>query len=329
MTTEDPACCAGSREEVGSSGGAPARSEDAEPSGQRSEAPSTDGIVHLEGGPFLMGTEEEVGFPADGEGPVREVRLDPFSIDTEAVTNAEFLEFVRSTGYTTDAERYGWSFVFQDFIAPADRAHVLDHVAEAPWWKAVEGATWLRPYGPSSNIFEERELLSHPVTHVSWADATAYADWAGKRLPTEAEWEYAARGGLEGKRFPWGDELTPDGDHRCNIWQGEFPERNTVEDGFERTAPVDAYEPNGYGLHNVAGNVWEWCADWFSAEYHTTEEYDADNPTGPTNGDERVMRGGSHLCHRSWCNRYRVGARSHNTPESSTTNIGFRCVVDA
>jgi formylglycine-generating enzyme required for sulfatase activity len=257
------------------------------------------------------------------------VRLDLFSIGTEAVTNAEYLEFVRSTGYTTDAERYGWSFVFQDFIAPADRAHVLDHVAEAPWWKAVEGATWLRPYGPSSNIFEERELLSHPVTHVSWADATAYADWAGKRLPTEAEWEYAARGGLEGKRFPWGDELTPDGDHRCNIWQGEFPERNTVEDGFERTAPVDAYEPNGYGLHNVAGNVWEWCADWFSAEYHTTEEYDADNPTGPTNGDERVMRGGSHLCHQSWCNRYRVGARSHNTPESSTTNIGFRCVVEA
>ena len=308
MTKDDPVCCGGSREVVGSSGGAPDRSKDAKPSRQRPKAPSTDGMVRLDGGPFIMGTDDDVGFPADGEGPVREVRLDPFSIDTEAVTNAEFLEFVRATGYTTDAERYGWSFVFQDFIAPADRAHVLDHVAEAPGgrlWRGRPGCARTARV----QTFSRRELLSHPVTHVSWADATAYADWAGKRLPTEAEWEYAARGGLEGKRFPWGDELTPDGDHRCNIWQGEFPERNTVEDGFERTAPVDAYEPNGYGLHNLAGNVWEWCADWFSAEYHTTEEYDADNPTGPTNGDERVMRSGSHLCHQSWCNRYRVGAR--------------------
>lgn len=153
MTKDDPVCCGGSREVVGSSGGAPDRSRDAKPSRQRPKAPSTDGMVRLDSGPFMMDTDDDVGFPADGEGPVREVRLDPFSIDTEAVTNAELLEFVRATGYTTDAERYGWSFVFQDFIAPADRAHVLDHVAEAPWWKAVEGATWLRPYSPSSNMW--------------------------------------------------------------------------------------------------------------------------------------------------------------------------------
>jgi formylglycine-generating enzyme required for sulfatase activity len=167
------------------------------------------------------------------------------------------------------------------------------------------------------------------VTHVSWNDAQAYVEWAGKRLPTEAEWEFAARGGLEEKQFPWGDELTPDGEHRCNIWQGDFPEHNTGEDGFLATAPVDTYEPNGYGLYNVSGNVWEWCADWFSPDYHTTEAYNHDNPTGPDSGHQRVTRGGSYLCHRSWCNRYRVAARSKNTPDSPTGNIGFRCIVDS
>jgi formylglycine-generating enzyme required for sulfatase activity len=199
----------------------------------------------------------------------------------------------------------------------------------APWWVAVEDANWLHPNGPSSNVLDDRERLKHPVVHVSWNDARAYAEWAGKRLPTEAEWEYAARGGLEGKRYPWGDELTPDGEHRCNIWQGDFPERNTGADGYVQTAPVNAFEPNGFGLYNVAGNVWEWCGDWFSADHHTTDAYDRENPTGPADGTERVMRGGSHLCHRSWCNRYRVAARSKNTPDSSTGNIGFRCVVDA
>lgn len=137
------------------------------------------------------------------------------------------------------------------------------------------------------------------------------------------------RSGLEGKRFPWGDELTPSGEHRCNIWQGEFPQRNNVEDGYERTAPVDALHPNGYGLYNVAGNVWKWCGDWFSPDYHTTDNYDVHNPTGPPEGEQRAMRGRSHLCHRSWCNRYRVAVRSGNTHNSSATNIGFRCVVNA
>lgn len=345
MTEEDPACCAASREEQLSHGQErPSREAESSSSGdgadtmdhnQRlSTTPAmsgdnrTDRMIKLEGGQFLMGTNDDVGFPGDGEGPVREVTLDPFYIDKYAVTNAEFVEFIRDTGYTTDAERYGWSFVFEDFVSKADGDRVFSSVAAAPWWVAVGGANWLRPEGPSSNVLED-DRLTHPVTHVSWRDAAAYAKWAGKRLPTEAEWEYAARGDLRQRRYPWGDELQPDGDHRCNIWQGEFPERNTGDDGYLQTAPVNEYEPNGYGLYNAAGNVWEWCGDWFSATYHTSSEYSRDNPVGPDDGTDRVMRGGSYLCHRSWCNRYRVAARSKNTPDSSTGNIGFRCVVDA
>jgi len=328
--TDDPACCVASRDEGASSsdetdggGGSRPATDPATPDDDRTTA-----MVRLDGGQFTMGTDSDVGFPADGEGPARDVTVAPFYVDKYAVTNAQFLEFVRETGYTTDAERYGWSFVFQDFLTDAARDNVLQNVAEAPWWLAAEGATWLRPFGPGSNVVED-DLLKHPVTHVSWRDAAAYAEWAGKRLPTEAEWEYAARGGLDGKRYPWGDQLKPDGQHRCNIWQGDFPERNTGDDGYRATAPVNAFEPNGHGLYNVAGNVWEWCADWFSADYHTTDAYDHENPTGPDDGNQRVMRGGSYLCHRSWCNRYRVAARSKNTPDSSTGNIGFRCVVDA
>jgi formylglycine-generating enzyme required for sulfatase activity len=285
-------------------------------------------MARLDGGPFVIGTDSDVGFPQDGEGPAREGTVDPFWIYKHAVSVGEFVKFVRATDYTTDAERYGWSFVFENFVPESDHEHVIHNVQAAPWWVAVDGATWVRPFGPSFNVFEKRDKLNHPVTHVSWRDARAYAAWAEKWLPTEAEWEYAARGGLSEKRYPWGDELTPDGQHRCNIWQGHFPERNTGVDGYVRTVPVDEYESNGFGLHNVAGNVWEWCADWFSSDYHTTDAWDSENPRGPTNGSQRVMRGGSHLCHRSWWNRYRVGARSKNTPDSSTSNIGFRCVVD-
>jgi len=332
MTDPTPSCCAGRRSESNENHNQPR--EDA--SALRDSTPlvsdnddRTTGMVRIGGGRFLMGSDSDVGFPEDGEGPVRQVTVDPFYVDRHAVTNAEFLEFVQETGYTTDAERFGWSFVFESFCNDADRDCVLRHVDAAPWWVAVEGAAWFYPGGPAASVLDDGELLKHPVTHVSWRDAAAYAEWAGKRLPTEAEWEYAARGGHEQRRFPWGDRLTPDGELRCNTWQGEFPEHNTGADGYLQTAPVDAFEPNDYGLYNVVGNVWEWCLDWFSPDYHTTDEYDHDNPTGPKSGNERVMRGGSHLCHRSWCNRYRLGARSKNTPDSSTGNIGFRCVIDA
>lgn len=288
----------------------------------------TDRMVRLDGGTFTMGTDSDTGFPEDGEGPAREVELDPFYIGRYAVTNAEFIQFVRNTGYTTDAERFGWSFVFEDFVGPDDQQYVLDSVSAAPWWVAVKGANWLYPEGPGTNVIES-DRLDHPVVHVSWNDAVAYCEWAGKRLPTEAEWESAARGGLTGKRYAWGDELRPDGEHRCNIWQGEFPEEDTAADGYHGTAPVDAFPANGYGLYNVSGNVWEWCADWFSPDYHTTDDYSHENPTGPDDGQSRVMRGGSYLCHRSYCNRYRVAARSKNTPQSSTGNIGFRYALDA
>jgi sulfatase modifying factor 1 len=274
-------------------------------------------MVRLAGGSFLMGTED-AGFPADGEGPVREVELSPFWIDRHAVSNARFAEFVQETGYSTEAERFGWSFVFAGLLAedfPSTAA-----VAQAPWWRQVFGADWRHPEGPGST---PAERMDHPVIHVSHSDALVFCEWSGLRLPTEAEWEYAARGGLVQKRYAWGDELCPAGEHRCNIWQGTFPTSNEGADGHIGTAPVAAFAPNGHGLHNVAGNVWEWCADWFDPGWHVAAS--RRDPLGPPSGAARVMRGGSYLCHRSYCDRYRVAARSSNTPDSSTANIGFRC----
>jgi len=279
-------------------------------------------MVYLPGGPFLMGAEDDRVVPEDGEGPVHPVRLVPFWIDRCAVTNAEFEEFADATGHITDAERYGWSFVFAGLL-PDDFPDTRS-VAEAPWWRQVYGACWRHPEGPGSELDERAE---HPVVHVSWNDATAYAAWAGKRLPTEAEWEYAARGGLEQMVFPWGDELEPGGEHRMNVWQGTFPDRNTRADGWYGTAPVTTYPPNGHGLHNMCGNVWEWCADWYSPAYYARSPHD--DPLGPSFGVERVIRGGSYLCHASYCRRYRVAARSSSTPDSSTGNQGFRCARDA
>lgn len=275
-------------------------------------------MARIGGGEFILGGDDADANPGDAEGPPRTVRLSTFHIDTGCVSNAAFASFVKDTGYVTQAEREGWSFVFHLLAGPQARRHVLDaHLPQTPWWLPVAGATWRQPAGPGSTA-----QPNHPVVQVSWHDASTFAQWAGKRLPTEAEWEAAARGGLERARYPWGDELTPGGAHRCNIWQGRFPDRNTADDGHIGTAPVKSFRPNGYGLYQMSGNVWEWCADHWG-----TERSGGTDPTGPADGPARVTRGGSYLCHESYCNRYRVAARTFNTPESSSGNTGFRCAV--
>lgn len=283
----------------------------------------TTDFVGLPGDEFRMGTDDR-RFPADGEGPIREVTVDEFGVSTRLVTNEEFDIFVSATGYVTDAERFEWSFVFKDFVTSEVERRVTQVVQGSEWWWRVDGAYWRMPEGPGSNVDDRSD---HPVTHVSWQDALAYCEWAGTRLPTEAEWEYAARGGLDQARFVWGDELEPEGRHMCNIWQGEFPNTNTLEDGWHGTSPVASYSANGFGLYDVAGNVWEWCSDWFSPTFHrNARRVTRDNPQGPRSGTTKVIRGGSYLCHDSYCNRYRVGARTANTPDSSTGNLGFRVV---
>jgi sulfatase modifying factor 1 len=294
---------------------------------------STRGQVRIDAGEFWMGDSHGDGHPADGEGPVHRVRLPAYRIDAKSVTNAQFAAFVKATGYETDAERDGISAVFHLAVqaAPVD---VLRRADGVPWWLAVRGADWRHPGGPLSSI---ADLQNHPVVHVTWRDAQAYCRWAGKRLPTEAEWEHAARGGLDRARYPWGDDLGDGGRWRLNIWQGEFPRRNTLDDGYLTTAPVTAYQPNAYGLYNTVGNVWEWCQDAFSSRAYADREASGDVVVAPVASDPagvpeaqvaRVMRGGSYLCHDSYCNRYRVAARSSNTAESSAGNIGFRCAND-
>jgi sulfatase modifying factor 1 len=321
-----PSCCAGRRQEIGMASSLKGGAE-AEPKTETLQAAVTEdparGMVLLPGGEFLMGTEDGEGFAWDGEGPVRQVSLRPFHIDPYAVSNEQFARFVEATGYVTEAEKFGWSFVFHLFVSEETARKRPQSPRETPWWLAVEGADWRHPEGPDTTM-EGR--MNHPVIHVSWQDADAYCRWAGKRLPTEAEWEYAARGGLVQKRYPWGDELKPGGEHRCNIWQGKFPVKDNASDGYSGTAPVDAFAPNGFGLYNVSGNVWEWCSDWFSPNYHI--QASGTDPAGPPQGEARVMRGGSYLCHKSYCNRYRVAARSKNTPDSSSGNTGFRCAAD-
>lgn len=300
------ACCGPARKGgLATRGPDPGRPVASEQPARRSQT-----MVDLPGGTFLMGTDAADGFPDDHEGPVRAVSVAPFAVDTVAVSNGRFAAFVEATGHVTTAELAGWSFVFARFL-PAPVRKVSPRVDATPWWAAVRGARWDAPEGPGSDVDGRAD---HPVVHISWHDAVAYCAWVGGRLPTEAEWEYAARGGLEQARYPWGDDLTPGGEHRCNIWQGSFPTRNTGDDDYLGTAPVDAFRPNGYGMYNTSGNVWEWCQDPWGA--------------GEATSTARAMRGGSYLCHASYCNRYRVAARSRNDADSGGGNNGFRIAMN-
>lgn len=259
-------------------------------------------MAFIRGGTFRMGTND--GFPY--EGPAHAVTVKSFWMDRHEVTVAEFARFVKATGYRTEAERFGWSGVFD---------------LKEGIWKRVDGADWRHPEGPGSTA-----KPNEPVTQVSWNDAAAYARWAKKRLPTEAEWERAARGGLADKTYPWGNDLCPNKRHRANLWQGEFPYHNTGADGYVRRAPVGNFPPNGYGLYDMAGNVWEWCADWYDERYYAGSP--KADPPGPARGEERVLRGGSWMCSENYCQGYRVAARSKAAPDTALNNLGFRCVQD-
>jgi formylglycine-generating enzyme required for sulfatase activity len=267
-------------------------------------------MVQIPAGPFSMGTNNALAYPADGEGPKRIVELDEFWIDETAVTNQSFAQFVDATGYITEAELTGWSFVPAFLLSEQDEQYLVGQSGDTPWWVGVTAASWRQPLGPSSAA---TDIQSHPVTHISWSDANAFAQWNGKRLPTEAQWEKAARGGLDNSLYAWGDDLIVDGQHMCNIWQGDFPTFNSAQDGHLGTAPVHSFEPNGYGLYNVCGNVWEWTADsWNSTDL----------------ADNKVIKGGSFMCHDSYCNRYRLSARTSHPKNGFTAHIGFRCVAD-
>jgi formylglycine-generating enzyme required for sulfatase activity len=315
-------------------------------------APADD-MVLLPGGAFEMGSSEPrypegTNVPVCTDGrcggldslPVHTVELDPFWIDRTPVTNAQFARFVKAKKYVTLAERsfdglVAGSFVFRP---PAEVVSLKDH---RQWWVYVPGADWRHPEGPGSDI-NGRD--NHPVVQIAWEDAAAYAEWAGKRLPTEAEFEYAARGGLKQQRFVWGDELTPDGKWMANIWQGRFPLENTKDDGYVSTSPVKAFPPNGFGLYDMSGNIWQWCSDWYRPEYYAdsprknpqgpTESYDPSefkDPENPQLGTipKRVQRGGSFLCSDLYCKGYMPGSRGKGEPVSAANHIGFRCVRSA
>jgi formylglycine-generating enzyme required for sulfatase activity len=305
------------------------------------------GMVWIPGGEFTMGTKDPRA--PSVERPAHCVRVDGFWMDETDVTNAEFRRFVDATGHVTTAEktptaeeiqRYalpGASILKQEDLVPGAMVftppdHPVDLSDVSQWWKWTPGANWRCPEGPGSSIVGKE---NHPVVHVSWFDATAYAQWAGKRLPTEAEWEFAARGGLESKTYVWGDEPFSDKHPQCNIFQGHFPDKNTAKDGYQRTSPVKAFAPNGYGLYDMSGNVWQWCSDWYLPDaYDLIADQDlVVNPQGPAHSfdprqlpPQRVHRGGSFLCCVGYCFNFRPGARTGCTPDNGMSHLGFRCV---
>ncbi|MCB9944901.1 MAG: formylglycine-generating enzyme family protein [Geminicoccaceae bacterium] len=278
--------------------------------------------MRIGGGRVAVGTRKPM-FPGDGEGPPRFVRIRDFFIEDVTVTNRRFASFVDETGYETDSERFGWSFVFVGLLP--DGFPPTTAAVQVPWWRRVDGASWKRPLGPGSDV---AGVMEHPVTHVSWNDAMAFAGWAGGRLLGEAEWEVAARGGLADPVYPWGDRAPDDvGFLPCNIWQGRFPYENSAADGWVATAPVRSFEPNGLGLYNMVGNVWEWCADSFRVRSlsRTGRKRDAEARAE----GERLMKGGSFMCHDSYCHRYRIAARTGRSPDSAASHTGFRIGYDA
>ena len=316
--------------------------------------PSPPGMVWVPAGEFTRGWDGSEGRP--DERPAHRVRVNGFWIDTTEVTNAQFRAFVNATGYVTTAERpVDWEEMKKqvppdtpkppdEVLAPGSLVftppdHPVDLRDFSQWWTWMHGADWRHPEGPDSSI-EGKD--NHPVVHVSWADAVAYCKWARKRLPTEAEWERAARFGHDGERYTWGNELTPDGRHMANIWQGKFPHLNTSDDGFERAAPVKSFPPTDLGLYDMAGNVWEWTADQFRPDTYAKrvseigEGGGCSNPKGPSTTadprnphapDSRVQKGGSFLCHADYCSSYRPSAKMATPPDTGMSHLGFRCVM--
>lgn len=302
--------CGGSREDHSSHRASDVKTTETAKTNQN-EAPEiervksdagNDGMVFIEGGTFKMGTDK--GMPS--ESPVRAVSVESFWMDKTEVTVAEFEKFVRATGYVTEGEKIGWSGVFS---------------TEAASWTRCDGVSWRNP-----DCGDRKPKPNEPVTQISWNDARAFAKWAKKRLPTEAEFEYAARGGLEQNEYSWGDELKPNGKPAANWWQGEFPVENKKEDGYHGRAPVMSFAPNGYGLYDMAGNVWEWTADWYADDYYRWGK--TNDPAGPISGEEKTMRGGSWLCAENYCTNYRAAGRSHSPIDTSLNNLGFRLVRD-
>lgn len=278
-----------------------------------------DRLVSVPGGASHVGTSK-TELPIDGEGPPRKVRLKPYRIDPIAVTYDWFAKFIGDTGYKTDAETYGWSLVFFAFLDNPDQH---ESPIQTPWWRKVEGATWAQPLGPGSDW---ESMADHPVTHVSRNDANAFAQWVGGRLPSEAEWEHAARSGAKEQRFPWGEEEPSDAFTPCNIWQGTFPSHNTTRDGYAGTAPAKSFKPNALGLYNMVGNTWEWSADTFRVRSQRKAAATL-NKAAITEG-VRLLKGGSYLCHASYCYRYRIAARTGVHADTSTGHTGFRIVAD-